>query len=90
PLCAPSRFSMMAGQLISKIGAYDNASEFAASIPTFAHYLKSLGYSTCLSGKMHFVGPDQMHGFESRVTTDIYPSDFAWTPNWQQADERID
>ena len=31
-----------------------------------------------------------MHGFESRVTTDIYPSDFAWTPNWQQADERID
>ena len=90
PLCAPSRFSLMAGQLISKIGAYDNASEFAASIPTFAHYLKSLGYSTCLSGKMHFVGPDQMHGFESRVTTDIYPSDFAWTPNWQQADERID
>ena len=88
---APHRaFPMMAGQLISKIGAYDNASEFAASIPTFAHYLKSLGYSTCLSGKMHFVGPDQMHGFESRVTTDIYPSDFAWTPNWQQADERID
>ena len=90
PLCAPSRCSMRAVQLISKIGGYDNASEFAASIPTFAHYLKSLGYSTCLSGKMHFVGPDQMHGFESRVTTDIYPSDFAWTPNWQQADERID
>jgi choline-sulfatase len=43
PLCAPSRFSMMAGQLISKIGANNNACEFAASIPTFAHYLKSLG-----------------------------------------------
>tara|TARA_B100001059_G_scaffold110938_1_gene111123 strand:+ start:323 stop:601 length:279 start_codon:yes stop_codon:yes gene_type:complete len=39
---------------------------------------------------MHFVSPDQMHGFESRVTTEIYPSDFAWNPNWQQADERID
>ena len=90
PLCAPSRFSFMSGQLISKIGAYDNASEFPASIPTFAHYLKTLNYSTCLSGKMHFVGPDQMHGFESRVTTDIYPSDFAWTPNWERPDERID
>ncbi len=90
PLCAPSRFSFMSGQHISKIGAYDNASEFPASIPTFAHYLKSLGYSTCLSGKMHFVGPDQMHGFEDRVTTDIYPSDFAWTPDWTRADERID
>ncbi|MEL6523421.1 MAG: choline-sulfatase [Pseudomonadota bacterium] len=90
PLCAPSRFAFMSGQHISRIAAYDNASEFKASVPTFAHYLKSLGYRTCLSGKMHFVGPDQMHGFEDRVTTDIYPSDFAWTPNWEAPDERID
>ena len=31
---------------------------------------------------MHFVGPDQLHGFEERVTTDIYPSDFGWTADW--------
>lgn len=90
PLCAPSRFSFMSGQLISRIAAYDNASEFRASVPTFVHYLKALDYRTCLSGKMHFVGPDQKHGFEDRVTTDIYPSDFAWTPDWEAADERID
>ncbi|MEM6406805.1 MAG: choline-sulfatase [Pseudomonadota bacterium] len=90
PLCAPSRFAFMSGQLISRIAAYDNASEFKASIPTFAHYLKALGYRTCLSGKMHFVGPDQKHGFQDRVTTDIYPADFAWTPDWEAADERID
>ena len=90
PLCAPSRFSFMAGQLVTRIAAYDNASEFPASVPTFAHYLKMMGYRTCLSGKMHFVGPDQMHGFDERVTTDIYPSDYAWTPDWELADERID
>ncbi len=90
PLCAPSRFAFMSGQLISRIAAYDNASEFRATVPTFAHYLKALGYRTCLSGKMHFVGPDQKHGFEDRVTTDIYPSDFAWTPDWEAHDERID
>lgn len=90
PLCAPSRFAFMSGQHISRIAAYDNASEFKASIPTFTHYLKMLGYRTCLSGKMHFIGPDQMHGFEDRVTTDIYPSDFAWTPDWEAPDERID
>ncbi len=90
PLCAPSRFAFMSGQLISRIAAYDNASEFRASVPTFAHYLKALGYRTCLSGKMHFVGPDQKHGFEDRVTTDIYPADFAWTPDWEAPDERID
>ncbi|SNT71916.1 choline-sulfatase [Paracoccus seriniphilus] len=89
PLCAPSRFAFMSGQLISRIAAYDNGSEFRASVPTFAHYLKVLGYRTCLSGKMHFVGPDQKHGFQDRVTTDIYPADFAWTPDWQRPDERI-
>ena len=82
PICASSRFSMMSGQYSSRIGAFDNASEFPASVPTFAHYLRSLGYATCLSGKMHFVGPDQLHGFEERVTTDIYPSDFGWTADW--------
>jgi len=86
PVCAPSRFSMMSGQLSSRIGAYDNASEFPAAVPTFAHYLRDLGYKTCLSGKMHFVGPDQLHGFEERITTDIYPSDFGWTPDWSQTD----
>ncbi|MGB8812608.1 MAG: choline-sulfatase, partial [Paracoccaceae bacterium] len=42
------------------------------------------------SGKMHFVGPDQMHGFESRLTTDIYPADFGWTPDYRKPGERID
>lgn len=90
PLCAPARFAMMSGQSITRIGAYDNASEFPASIPTFAHYLTLMGYRTCLSGKMHFIGPDQLHGFQERVTTDVYPSDFAWTPDWENAGDRID
>lgn len=90
PLCAPARFAMMSGQLNSRIGAYDNASEFCASIPTFAHHLRSAGYQTCLAGKMHFVGPDQLHGFEERLTTDIYPADFGWTPDWEEADGRFD
>jgi len=88
PLCAPSRFSFLAGQLPSKIGAYDNAAEFPAQVPTFAHYLRRAGYQTALSGKMHFCGPDQLHGFEERLTTDIYPSDFGWTPDWTCFEER--
>ena len=82
PLCAPSRFSFMSGRLPSAIGAYDNAAEFAAQVPTFAHYLRLAGYRTILSGKMHFCGADQLHGFEERLTTDIYPADFGWTPDW--------
>jgi choline-sulfatase len=88
PLCAPSRFSMMSGQLPSRIGAYDNAADFAADVPTFAHYLRASGYQTALSGKMHFCGPDQLHGFEERLTTDIYPADYGWTPDWTRFEDR--
>ena len=87
PLCAPSRFSMMSGRLASEIGAFDNGAEFVASIPTLAHYLRLAGYRTTLSGKMHFVGPDQLHGFEERLTTDVYPSGFGWAANWDAAAE---
>ena len=90
PLCAPARASFMSGQLPSRTGVYDNAAEFASSIPTYAHHLRRAGYQTCLSGKMHFVGPDQMHGFEDRLTTDIYPADFGWTPDYRKPGERID
>ena len=82
PLCVPSRASMMAGRFAHNISSWDNAMEMPASVPTLAHYLRNLGYHTVLSGKMHFVGPDQLHGFTERVTTDIYPANFAWTPNW--------
>ena len=88
PLCAPSRFSMATGQLCSAIGAYDNAAECFAEIPTYAHYLRQLGYQTSLSGKMHFIGPDQFHGFERRLTADLYPADFSWVPNWGNEGKR--
>jgi choline-sulfatase len=90
PLCAPGRASFMSGQLPRRTRVYDNAAEFASDIPTYAHHLRRAGYHTCLSGKMHFVGPDQMHGFEERLTTDIYPADFGWTPDYRKPGERID
>ncbi|SFI53607.1 choline-sulfatase [Phyllobacterium sp. CL33Tsu] len=90
PLCAPARASLMSGQLPSRTRVYDNAAEFASDIPTYAHHLRRAGYYTGLSGKMHFVGPDQLHGFEERLTTDIYPADFGWTPDYRKPGERID
>ena len=88
PLCSPSRFSMLTGALPSRIGAYDNAADFPADLPTIAHYLRLDGYRTVLSGKTHFCGPDQLHGFERRLTTDIYPSDYGWTPDWEEPGSR--
>ena len=51
------------------------------------HYLRLLGYETTISGKLHYVGADQLHGFEERLTTDIYPADLGWTARWQAPGE---
>ncbi|MFC4427297.1 choline-sulfatase [Deinococcus navajonensis] len=82
PICVSSRTSFMTGTLVRDNGAFDNGSEFPASLPTFVHQLNQVGYLTLLSGKMHFVGPDQRHGFQERLTSDISPASFDLTPDW--------
>ncbi|KAH8672578.1 alkaline-phosphatase-like protein [Tricladium varicosporioides] len=89
PLCAPSRMSMVSGQLPTKIGSYDNACSIDPSVPTYAHYLRAVGYETALAGKMHFIG-EQLHGYEIRLTSDIYPGDYGWNVNWEDPDRRLE
>jgi choline-sulfatase len=84
PICVPARASLLSGKHIGKLGVYDNGSELPAGVPTFVHHLRRGGYETVLSGKMHFIGPDQLHGFEHRLTKDVQPSSFALTPDWSK------
>jgi choline-sulfatase len=80
PLCAPSRAAMLTGRDASAIGSFDNASVMPSDVPTLGHYLTNAGYDTVLSGKLHFVGPDQHHGFAERLTTDVFPANLDWVP----------
>lgn len=89
PLCAPSRMSLITGLLPMKIGAYDNAAQISSDWPTYAHYLRVKNYHTALAGKMHFIG-DQLHGYETRLTADIYPGDFGWAVNWDDSERRLE
>ncbi len=73
PLCVPARMSLMSGQLASKCGVMGNFDILGSARPTFAHCLNSIGYETVLCGRMHFVGPDQRHGFSKRIAGDITP-----------------
>lgn len=81
PVCSPSRSSMLSGRFASTNGAWDNAAPTSSDIPMLSHYLATVGYDTALAGKMHFVGADQVHGFAKRLTTDMFPSTLAWTPD---------
>ena len=80
PLCSPARAAFVTGQYASRHGCWDNAAILPADVPTVAHYLTLAGYETVLSGKMHFVGPDQLHGFARRLTTDVFPAAMDWVP----------
>ena len=74
PLCVPSRMSMMTGRQPHRIGVFGNEDCLASDVPTFAHALGLGGYETVLCGRMHFVGPDQRHGYSQRLVGDITPS----------------
>jgi choline-sulfatase len=80
PLCSPARAALVTGVHASTLRCWDNASVLHADEPTVAHHLTNAGYETVLSGKMHFVGPDQLHGFRRRLTTDVFPAGMDWVP----------
>jgi choline-sulfatase len=80
PLCSPARAALLTGRHASDLGCYDNAALLPADEPTVAHHLTNAGYECVLSGKMHFVGPDQLHGFRRRLTTDVFPAGMDWVP----------
>jgi len=88
PICSPARASMMTGRYSTNIEAWDNAAPLNSDEPTICHYLNTKGYETVLSGKMHFVGPDQMHGYDKRLIPNIYPAEFEWTKNRFDKDPR--
>ena len=66
PVCVPSRMSFMTGRTPSGNRVWTNQNVLHSGIPTWAHALGIAGYETALIGRMHFVGPDQRHGFERR------------------------
>ena len=72
PLCVPSRAAFVSGKHVHRIGAYDNGAPFPSETVTFPHLLRGAGYEVVLDGKMHFVGPDTLHGFGAQLTRDAH------------------
>ncbi len=73
PLCVPARAAMLTGQLPSKTGIFTNSGIINSEQATFVHSLAAAGYETVLCGRMHFLGPDQFHGFTKRLVGDFTP-----------------
>jgi len=67
PHCVPSRAALMTGLQTHHIPCFSHPAPFPSEFPTWAHLLRHAGYDTTLNGKMHFVGPDQFHGFHEVI-----------------------
>jgi choline-sulfatase len=74
PVCVASRTSFLSGLHITSTGCYGNDTALRSDRATFVHALSVAGYETVLAGRMHLVGPDQSHGFTTRLTGDITPT----------------
>jgi choline-sulfatase len=74
PLCVPSRMSLLTGRHPHEIGVWTNDDILSAAIPTFATAMGAAGYRPVLIGRMHAVGPDQLHGYAERLVGDHGPN----------------
>ena len=75
----------MTGRYIHKIGAWDNAAPLRPDAVTWAHLLRAVGYDVVLSGKQHFGGMDQFHGFRTQLARDLHAERQHGLTDWDNA-----
>lgn len=77
PLCVPSRMAFLSGLSAMTTGIHHNSQTLPSHLPTIAHSMSAGGYDSVLCGRMHFLGPDQYHGFHERLVGDHGPTNTA-------------
>lgn len=70
PICVPSRMAMLTGRHPYQNAVWTNSHVLDSGIPTLAHAMGAAGYKPVLIGRMHAVGPDQLHGYAERLVGD--------------------
>ena len=70
PICVPSRMATLSGRHPWQNEVWSNSHVLNSSVPTLAHSMGVAGYRPALIGRMHAVGPDQLHGYCERLVGD--------------------
>lgn len=75
PICTPSRASMLTACHPHRQQCWTNDDMLASDMPTWLHALGAAGHLPELIGRLHAIGPDQLHGYVSREVGEH-------SPNW--------
>ena len=70
PVCVASRMSMLCGRYPHEIEVWANSHVLDSAVPTQAHAMGAASYRPALAGRMHSIGPDQLHGYVERPIGD--------------------
>ena len=71
PVCTPSRISILTGKEPHHANAWEGHWPVFPEHVTWPGHFAAHGYRTCLVGKMHVGGKDQMFGFQHRPYGDL-------------------
>jgi choline-sulfatase len=75
PLCVPSRMSMLTARHPYEQECWTNDDYLRSDAATWPHAVGAAGYRPVLAGRLHSMGPDQLHGYAERMVGDH-------SPNW--------
>ena len=74
PICVPARMATLTGRYPYEMEVWTNSHILDAGIPTCAHAMGAAGYRPVLIGRLHALGPDQLHGYVDRLVGDHGPN----------------
>jgi choline-sulfatase len=75
PLCVPSRMAMLTARHPYSQECWTNDDYLRSDQATWLHAAGAAGYRPSIAGRLHSMGPDQLHGYADRVSGDH-------SPNW--------
>lgn len=81
PICVPSRMATLTSRWPCRQDCWTNDDLLRSDLPTWLHGAGAAGYFPMLIGRLHAIGPDQLHGYADRRVGDH-------SPNWQGAERQ--